>query len=393
MIPRASHPWRRSPLVAIGIWIAATPSPLAAQEPAAAKVAWKYAPAGARMDDVLAGDEVVFAVDRSGRVHAVDPATGEARWTTAPGLQFGRGFGLALSPAPDFPALLVGDDTGLTAFDVATGARRWHTGIAAGVAGPACTAQVVVAGGADGIVYGCDLATGEIRWRSDYLEDAPDDPPGFVGANARFADMRARPCGAATDGAMVVLTVFDQCRALAFDAATGKRLWAFATRGWTFARPAFGPRNVYVASQDGNVYAVDKQLGKEAWHVATGARNEGACAPTERFVYFGSCDGKLYAVDHGVGRVVWTFTIEPNANGGRPIYSRPLVVGDTICLATMPGVVYALDRRTGALRWQLRPSADSELNSDLVAVGDRLFVTTRKTDAGGESALFAIDPP
>ena len=59
----------------------------------------------------------------------------------------------------------------------------------------------------------------------------------------------------------------------------------------------------------------------------------------------------------------------------------------------MPGVVYAVDRRDGKLRWKLRPSEGSELNGDLVAVGERLFVTTRKDGEAGESGVFAIDPP
>ena len=59
----------------------------------------------------------------------------------------------------------------------------------------------------------------------------------------------------------------------------------------------------------------------------------------------------------------------------------------------MPGVVYAVGRGDGKLRWKLRPSAGSELNGDLVAVGNRLFVTTRMDGKDGESGVFAIDPP
>lgn len=67
--------------------------------------------------------------------------------------------------------------------------------------------------------------------------------------------------------------------------------------------------------------------------------------------------------------------------------------GDSIVLAAMPGVVYAVDRMKGTLRWKLRPSTDSELNGDLVAIGARLFATTRMDGEKGESGVFAIDPP
>jgi len=94
-----------------------------------------------------------------------------------------------------------------------------------------------------------------------------------------------------------------------------------------------------------------------------------------------------------VGRVVWKFPIEPDARGNTPIYGEPLALGDAVVLAAMPGVVYAVDQRTGTLRWKVRPSEGSELNGDMVAIGNRLFVTTRKDGDAGESGVFAIDPP
>ena len=376
-----------------GLSIAQQPAPIPAATAAAAQVAWKYAPEGASFDEVLAVDGVVFALDRSGTIHALDAASGDVKWRSEGKLALHFGFGMALSQRPGFDALLVGCDTGLLALERNTGKKLWQTDIAAGVAGPACTQEVVVAGSADGTIYACRITTGALLWKSDYLEDCPDDPPGFASERARFDGKAARPGAAATDGSMVVIPVFDQCRAVAIDASSGKRLWDFRTQGWMYGRPAFGPHYVYVGSQDQHVYAVDKEMGKEMWQVATQDRNEAAAAASGRFVYFGSCDGNLYAVDQAVGRVAWKFAIEPGEQGGTPIYSRPLVTGDEVALAAMPGVVYCLDRHTGKLHWQLRPSPKSELNSDLVALGGRLFVTTRKTDAGGESAVFAIDRP
>lgn len=368
------------------------PAPPAGQEPGA-RVAWKYAPTGASFDGVVAADGVVFALDRSGSIHAIDAASGDVEWVRADDYGFGRGFGLALPARADSQALLLGCDAGLFALDRRTGRKLWHTAIAAGAAGPACTADMVIAGSSDGAVYACDLASGTLLWKHDCLADRPDDPPGFDGDQARFGGFPARPCDAATDGKMVVLTFFDQCRAVAIDAAKGERLWDFRTRGWTYGRPAIGPRNVYIVSQDRHVHAVDKEMGKEMWAIETRARNEAPAAPTERFVYFGSCDGHLYSADQVVGRIAWKFAIEGAEDGGAPIYASPLVSGDEVFLATLPGVVYGLDRHTGALLWKLRPSAGSELNSDLVADGRRLFLTTRKNDGAGESAVFAIDRP
>lgn len=356
------------------------------------RVLWKYAPDGARFSGVVADRGVVFALDRAGRIHALEAPTGEVLWTTDEArLGFDYGYGLALSSRPGFDALLVGCDDGLLALDRATGAVLWHTETPFGVAGPACTGELAVAGGADGKVYGCELLTGRIRWRHDFLADRPEDPAGFSGDSARFGGRPARPAAAAADGEMVVVPIFDQCRALALDAATGERLWAFPTQGWMYGRPAIGPRLVYLASQDRHFYAVDKVAGKLAWKVGTRGRNEAAAALTERFAYFGSCDARLYAVDHGVGKVQWRFPTEHAEGRGAPIYSRPLVMGDAVYLAAMRGKIYAVDRDTGELIWKFCPLPESEPNSDLVTDGGLLFVTTRKSgDDAGQSAVLAI---
>jgi outer membrane protein assembly factor BamB len=356
------------------------------------EVAWRYAPKPSDFDEVVVGDGAVFALDREGRVHALDAASGAPRWLGKDALVCDRVFGITLTTHEQGAIVVVGTDQGMFAFRAMDGEKLWFTAIAAGVAGPAVAKGIVVAGGADGRVYGFDLRTGEIRWQQDYLEDRPDDPPGFKGEEARFSEP-ARPCGAATDGAMVALSIFDQCRTLAFDAATGKRLWSFRTEGWMYGRPSFGPLFVYVPSQDEHVYAIDKQIGRQQWKVGTKARNEAMAALQDRFVYCGSCDGTLHAIDVAVGRVAWTFPIERFEGRTTAIYSRPVVLGDVVYFGAMEGTVYALDRATGKERWRLRPSPDSEITGDLETDGTRLFVVTRTNDGKGESSVLAIRLP
>jgi outer membrane protein assembly factor BamB len=353
------------------------------------RVSWKYSPKGSRFEEVVVHDGTVFALDRSGKIHALDAASGRKLWMSEGKESFGHGYGLALSAQTKFDAILVGCDSGLIALDRKSGKKLWHTKIAMGVAGPACTTKAVIAGSADGKVYACDLSTGKILWKHEFLGDAPEDPPGFAGEQARFGGRSARPRDAATDGKMVVLSIFDQCRALALDVETGKRLWDFRTKGWMHGRPAIGPRNVIVGSQDKHFYAIDKETGKLSWKVKTRARNEAGAASTARFDYFGSCDANLYAVDQG--RISWKFATDHEKGRGAPIYSCPLVIGQTVYLAAMSGKVYALARKTGKLLWSVRPLANSQLNSDLVTDGKRLFVTTRKDGEVGQSAVLAIE--
>lgn len=355
-----------------------------------ARVIWNYAPEGSSFNGVAVSLGTVFALDREGKVHAIDAKSGKVQWTSGDDIPMGYGFGLTVSPNSALPALFVGCDIGFYALDRSTGKKLWHTAINLGVAGPACTNDAVIAGGYDGKVYACALTTGKILWEHEYLEDAPDDPPGFDGNSARLRGRPARPRTATTDGKMVVLSIFDQCRALALDVSTGKRLWSYNTKGWMYGTPSIGPNNVFVGSQDDHFYAIDKEMGKLMWQVKTGARVEGGATSTERFAYFGSCDSHLYAVDQTVGRVVWKYATEREGRSGGPIYSRPMVIEDTVYIAALHGKVYAVNRTSGELRWKFQPLANSEINSDLVLEGDCMFLTTRKNDKVGQSAVVAI---
>lgn len=384
---RAHHP---AALLAALPWVAVA---MAQDAPApAAEVAWRHAPQPSDFARVVLGDGALFALDRKGMVHAIDATTGRPRWIGERELRFDRTIGITFAMREQVAMVVVGCDQGMYAFRATDGGRLWFTAVAAGVAGPAVAKGLAVAGGADGRVYGFDLASGEIRWQSDCLADRPDDPPGFRGAEARMS-RPARPGAAATDGEIVVLSVFDQCRTLAFDAASGERRWDFRTEGWMYGMPAIGPLFVYVGSQDRHVYAVDKQLGRQQWKVATEARNEAMAAVQDRFVYCGSCDGTLRAIDAAVGRVAWTFPIERFDGRTTAIYARPVVLGDVVYLGAMEGTVYALERSSGRLQWQSRPSPGSEIVGDLETDGERLFVVTRPVEGKGESSVLAIRLP
>lgn len=382
-------------LFAITAWHGLAASPLPAQEDAAkpadsTRVLWRHAPDGARFADVLCHSGTVYALDRAGFIHALDAETGKPKWRTAGKEGFSWSYGMALSQVPGLDALFVASDTGLFALSYEDGKKLWHEQLEFGVAEPACTDKHVVAGSSDGKVYGFDPKSGKIVWEHDYMEDRPEDPKGFHSGDAVFQGRQARPRGATTDGKMVVLSIFDQCRAIALDAATGKRLWDYQAKGWMYGTPAIGPNNVFFGSWDRHVYGVDRQMGKLTWQVKTGARVEGGAQPTERFVYIGSCDANLYAIDQTVGQVMWKFETDKKKGYGGPIYSKPIVIGDTVYLATLYGVVYAVDCKTGKLRWRERPLANSELNSNLVHEDGRLFVTTRKARDKGHSAVLAI---
>ena len=357
----------------------------------AGTVAWKFAPDRAWFGGLEYGDGVVYALERTGFVYALDAKTGEQLWKSRTQRRCDQQFGIELPLCEQPPGLCFSSDDGLCLLDLKTGKELWHTDVD-GLDGPACTEQAVIAGSSDGKIYAFSLRDGKRLWEHDYVEDA-EELPGSDGHGARFAGKAARPGHASTDGSLVVLPVFDQGRAVAVDARTGERRWAFQTKGWMGARPTFGPRNVMLGSQDKHIYAVDKTTGKLSWKHRTGGRISGSARATERFAFVGSCDARLYCVDQVVGHVPWRYETEHDEGYGAPIYSRPLLLDDVVYLAAMRGKLYAVDRKTGAERWKMTPVEDSEPNSDLFTDGQRLFLSTRRDGDKGQGAVVAIDLP
>ncbi len=259
--------------------------------------------------------------------------------------------------------------------------------------GPTCVLGkkgIVCVGGRDGNLYAVETTTGKERWRSDFISDAPPDRPDFPGERARTTGDNARPTALTSDGETLFLSVFDQSRVVAVNAATGKRLWSFQADGWIFGAAVATEKHVFFGSQDKAFYCLEKDTGKVVWKHQTKGRIESSCAVDEKCVYFGSCDGGLYCLSRADGSQRWRFAIDGNRSA---IYSVPILVRGSVCFTAVEGQTYAVDRDAGTLKWKIRPSAGSELVCTAVAHGPLIFVTSRASGkVNGEPSLLAIRP-
>jgi len=147
--------------------------------------------------------------------------------------------------------------------------------------------------------------------------------------------------------------------------------WKFRTHAAVFSTPAVVAGTAYIGSADGNLYAIDTAAGRERWHFATDSRVNASPAVAGGLVYFGSDDGAFYAVDAGSGKLRWTFATggehrftATHLHGALPVaeampdpfdiwLSSPCVVSGVVYFGSGDGHVYALDARTGALRWKV----------------------------------------
>ncbi len=358
-------------------------------------VEWKYTePCGELTSPILCGDKVVVGTG-NGLLRAFRSRDGEAVW------EYKHGKRIYHTPSTDGERVYFTSSKGVTAVSADKGEEVWRFDVKQGDGPVWADAKLglVFTAGENGQAYALDAKSGEDKWSVDFVTDAPPDRPGFLGKNARIDGTLARPRALAFDGKLLVLSVFDQSRVVAFDPKTGKRQWAFQAGGWIYGGAVFTPTRVFVGSQDDHLHALDRDTGKPVWQFATQKRIE--CAPTadDANVYVAACDGTVYAVGQKDGKKAWAYECDRDAGDKPPaIYSTPLLTRDILHFATTEGQFYAVNTR-GELRWKLRPVENSRVYSDPVTDGTRFFLTTApgRVVVGkpapnplGEAALVAI---
>jgi outer membrane protein assembly factor BamB len=98
-------------------------------------------------------------------------------------------------------------------------------------------------------------------------------------------------------------------------------------------------------------------------------------------LYIGSCSGIVFALDRHDGRVRWSHDV---TSGGRPtsFHGDPLVTRDLLVIGTDRGTqenpssdILAFDLETGAVRWET--VVDRGIVSDIVRAGNRVLAITR----------------
>ena len=338
-------------------------------------------------DPLIVKDLVVVGTD-NGALQAYRAGTGELAWI------YEHGHRIFHTPSGDGDRVYFSTEGILIAVTADAGKQVWNFNLAL-KDGPVIAVpskELVVATDMSGAVYALDAKTGKKRWGAEFLTDAPPDPPGFNATNARSGNAKARPSAITTDGETVFLSVFDQCRVIAFDAATGKKRWSFQAGGWTYGTAVSTATHVFVGSYDKCFYCLDKKTGKQVWKFETKDRIASGCAFDHKNVYFGSCDGGLYCVSQADGKERWRCDVDRRPDGRKSaIYSVPVLRQGAVYFAAGEGQFYAVSADKGAVRGRLRPEEKSEMYCSPATDGRSFFVTTRPSGRGvGAALLVAI---
>jgi outer membrane protein assembly factor BamB len=263
--------------------------------------------------------------------------------------------------------------------DVALGSslkRGWSTSIPGGRASERLASPPVIAAGklfvvdADGAVHAYDARTGARLWRTALDTTKKDSHVLFGG-------------GVSIDGNKVYATD-GRGDAAALDAATGKILWKVRPGGPLRGAPGIGLGNVYVLSQDNQVFALKEETGEVVWTVSATLQTAGvfgvaAPAIAQGTVVVGFSSGELSALRYENGRIVWQdqlarTSITTSVSSISDIDASPVVDGGKVYAIGQGGRMVAMDLVSGQRDWELNVGG---LSTPWLA-GDWLFVVTNE---------------
>jgi outer membrane protein assembly factor BamB len=152
--------------------------------------------------------------------------------------------------------------------------------------------------------------------------------------------------------------------------------------------PAVGYGKVFLAQQKGLFFALHDRTGKVAWKKRFGRCSASSPTLANGVVYQSwmgdiPCkqwrtgqDGFLVAWRARDGKQLWRFD-------ARPIESSPLYRRGVVYVASWDHYLYAIDARTGALRWSFR--ADDQPNSTPAYYKGRIYIGTNS------GSLYAVN--
>jgi outer membrane protein assembly factor BamB len=295
---------------------------------------------------------VAYVGSQDGTLHAVDLATGKARWQYKTQGPVGES-----SPCVADGTVYVGDLDGvLHAVDAATGAPRWTFKTDAEIkSSPNAAGDRILFGSYDSHLY-CLSRAGKLLWK--YQTNGPVHCTPAIDANRTFVtgcdevfraldlatgnELFSVPLGAYTgaspavrDDAVYVGTFGNEVVCL--DLGRRAVRWTYRHPDRTFpfySSAAIAPDRIVIGGRDKLVHCLDRATGKALWTFATRSRVESSPLLDGGRVFIGSNDGHLYALELTTGKKLWDFT------AGAPISASPAAAEGALVVGSQDGALY-----------------------------------------------------
>jgi eukaryotic-like serine/threonine-protein kinase len=279
-------------------------------------------------------------------------------------------------------------DGNLYSIDAASGTLKWKFATQSWVASsPAVQSGVVYFESYDSNFYAVDAATGQLKWKFQTGGEKR-----YAGKHLHHLEPAAETMPDPWDFYLSSPSIWNGAvyfgsrdgNIYALNANSGALIWKFHTGDVVHSSPAIADGTLYAGSWDTYLYAIDATIGTEKWRFKTGddpdVHNhvgiQSSPAVADGVVYFGCRDSNVYAVEVETGKKKWSFSTD-----GSWVNNSPVVHEGKIYFGTsIPGILHALDAKTGASLFQL--PTGTPVFSSLAIANNTLYMGNfwRKTD-------------
>ncbi|MBM6576639.1 PQQ-binding-like beta-propeller repeat protein [Microvirga sp. SRT01] len=252
--------------------------------------------------------------------------------------------------------------------------RVWQATINGGSNRERLAATPVVADGklfiidVDAVVHAFDAQTGAVLW-SQKITSNDENRSARFGGGVSYEEAKLY----ATDGLGDVV---------ALNAADGKELWRSKPGGPLRGSPTVANGNVYVISQDNQIFSLGQTDGKVQWVQAGTLETQGvfgvaAPSASQGSVVAGFSSGELSAYRYENGRVLWQdalsrTSITTSVSSLADIDAEPVIEGGRVYAVGQGGRMVALELATGQRLWEQNLAG---ISTPWIA-GEWLFVVT-----------------
>jgi pyrimidine-specific ribonucleoside hydrolase len=310
-------------------YIATTANRLHAVELATGDEKWSYAPDAGIGAPVVKGD-LIYVWVGNGELHALDKTSGLKLWEYKTQTEFDAD--LQYDPGIEFAegnVYFAGLSRRLAALNAETGEVNWVADTNERLLlDPSIVQNNVCVINPDGQLIAFDLETGKEEWRLDY-------------------DLHESGRLIVDEKAGVVMVVASANTLVAVDAQNGKEKWQFTADasiqlhfdnngllidGLLFVRSSDWQRG------GGTLYALNTETGEVVWEVPSPSASIGGLAYGEGLLAYGTGDGTVHVVDAANGREIWHFTTSG------PAFTTPAIRDNVIYFMSFTGPMYALSR-------------------------------------------------
>ena len=312
----------------------------------------------------------IFAAGRDGRVVALDPATGKARWKTELKTDLSAGPGIGAGAVA-----VVSADGILILLDARNGEERWRKYVAAeALASPLVRNEVVVVQTIDNRLQALSLFDGKQRWEVEQslpvLTMRGASSPLLIGSS--------------------VIAGFDNGRLLAVDAATGDVEWdsmlSLSSGRSDLDRlsdidgtiSAVG-QDIYAAGYQGRVASLAAESGQILW--SREISSYVGVAADWNSAYTARSDGEIIALARNSGAETWRNAYLVRREPTLPVpFQTAVVVGD------FEGYLHFFSNIDGKPLARLRQGSDA-ISTPPVVVASRLYL---QSDDGSVAAYEVV---